>query len=462
MDCYVTARELIEARGLIVRHQTVLAAVSGGPDSMAMLEILGALAPEMGFTLAAAHFDHHIRPHGERERRLVERRCAALGVPFCAGEADVPARSRRARTGIEEGARAARYEFLESAARAMGASVVALGHTRNDQVETVMHHLIRGTGLRGLAGMPVRRGIWIRPVLACPGEELRRLCRARGVRYAIDPSNRDTSFLRNRIRRILLPLLRRRFNPSIDESLLRLASNAAATLESFEASLRTRLPHARRDGSVSIDVRLARDLTDLELYLFLDLILRERLGIFQDYAKVHYDALCALVRSGRSGRALHLPRGLRARREHSTVRLEIERPGPSESPLLPEIVLPGPGRYELPGWGMRVTLAAGPPPADRTARPRSASLAGVVFPLLVRTRRPGDRLVPFGMSGSRKLSDIMIDRTVPLSERDRLPVFEDAGGIVWVPGVVSAERTRIGPAVRRVLTIALEALRRPR
>ena len=388
----------------------------------------------------------------------MERRCAALGIPFCSGAADVPARSRRARTGIEEAAREARYEFLETTAGRTSAAAVALGHTRDDQVETVLHHLIRGTGLRGLAGMPARRGVYIRPVLACAGAQMRSLCRERGVRYAVDPSNRDTSFLRNRIRRVLLPLLRRRFKPAIDEAVIRLAANAAATLETFESSLRPRLPERRADGSVVLDAVEAGRLTDLELYLLVDLILRERLDLYRDIGKVHHDKLGALIRAGRSGAALHLPRGLRAVREHSTVRFALERPGASVPAPPPEMILHGPGRYELPGWGIAVTVATGPPPPQRTAGPRSAALAGIAFPLLVRQRRRGDRLVPFGMSGSRKLSDILIDRAVPLHERDRLPVFTDRSGIVWVPGIVAAERTRIGPSTRRAVMIRIEEL----
>lgn len=458
MDCHVTAREFIETHGLIERGTTVLAAVSGGADSMAMLEILGVLAPEAGFSLAAAHFDHRIRAEGGRERRLVERRCERLGIPFCAGEGDVPARSRRDRTGLEEAARAARYEFLEEAAARTGASTVALAHTRDDQVETVLHHLIRGTGLRGLAGILPRRGIWIRPVLGCRGSDLVALCRERGIRYAVDPTNRDVSFLRNRIRRVLLPMLRRRFNPAIDDALLRLAANASETLESVESALRPRLPRAGRDGTVSFDAREAAGMTGLELHIFIDLLLRERLGIFRDIDKVHRDAIAALVRSGRSGSSLHLPRGLRARREHATVRLGREEPG-GGAPPPPELVLAGPGRYELPGWGLTAEIRAGPPPADATAGPRRAWLGGISFPLRVRPRRSGDRLVPFGMRGRRTLGDIMIDRAVPLGERDRLPVFEDAAGIVWVPGVVAAERTRIGPATRRAVAISLEPAR---
>jgi len=455
MRCIETVRVWIERHNLIDPGSTVLAAISGGPDSMAMLEILGRLAPELGFTLAAAHFDHGIRAESERERRLVERRCASLGIPLFAGRGEIPARARASRTGLEEAARRARYEFFAAVAPQAGAESVALGHTRDDQVETVLHHIVRGAGLRGLAGMPVRRGIIIRPVLDCTGEQLRALCRRLGIRYAIDRSNRDTTFLRNRIRRILLPLLRRRFNPAVDAALVRLAETARATQAAFEPAVRELLPASRRDGSVLLEARAADGIDDLQLHLLVETLLRERLGIFQDLDKVHFDALRALIRAGHSGRTLHLPHGLRVAKEHGAVRFTRAAVRPPPPPR--EVVFAGYGRFELPGWGFTISISRAPAArADRTAGSSAALLAGISFPLRLRTRRPGDRLVPFGMRGSRKLSDIMIDRKIPVSERNRAPVFEDRRGIVWVPGVVAAERTRIGPPARFATSISID------
>lgn len=457
MCCIRTVRAWIEKHRLIEPGSTVLAAVSGGPDSMAMLEILAELAPSLEFALAAAYFDHGIRPESAREQRLVERRCAALGIPLYTGCGKVPARAKKTRTGLEEAARGARHEFLAALAPRAGAAAVALAHTRDDQVETILHHIIRGTGLRGLAGMPVRRGIIIRPVLACSGEQLRSLCRRRGVRYAIDRSNRDTAFMRNRIRRVLLPLLRRRFNPAVDAALLRLADNAAATTGACEQQVRELFPARGCPDDVQLAADTAAALAEPQLQLLVDLLLRERLGIFQDIDKVHFDAVKSLIRSGRSGKTLHLPQGLRVTREHGLLRFFREAkvaPGPP-----PDALLPGCGRFSLPGWGLEVRVTAVPAPGGAgAAGTETALLAGVSFPLRVRTRRSGDRLVPFGMTGSRKLSDIMIDRKIPLRERNRVPVFEDRLGIVWVPGVVAAERTRIFESARAAPAVRLEIL----
>jgi tRNA(Ile)-lysidine synthase len=225
MSCIDTVRDYILAHNLIPPSSRVLAAVSGGPDSMALLTILSELSHEMHFELAAAYYDHGIRSEAARERALVERYAAGLSVPLFLGSGSVPAEARRMKKGIEETARLLRYRFLEETAIVWKADAVALGHTRDDQAETILHHLIRGSGWRGLRGMPPRRGLFVRPLLACGRAELRALLKNHRVRYAIDRSNLDDAYFRNRLRNRLIPYLRRNFNPSMPEALLRLSEN---------------------------------------------------------------------------------------------------------------------------------------------------------------------------------------------------------------------------------------------
>ncbi len=451
MDCTDSVRDWIIENGLINRGDRVTAAVSGGPDSMAMLSILHGLSSGMGYTLSAAYLDHQIRKGTQRERRIVERWCGRLGIPLFTGEANVPALAKKGRIGLEEAAREARYGFLEKF------GIVALGHNSDDQVETVLHHLIRGTGIRGLAGMPVRRGTFIRPVMCCTGRELKEHCRARGIGYAVDPSNRDITFLRNRIRHSLLPALRRDFNPAVDDAVIRLAGSARDGLAALSEGIGRILPVTADDGSVTLDTRMAGDLSDYRLYLLVDAILRERLGVYRDIGRTHYEAVASLIRSGRSGKRTSLPHGIEVTIEHGTVRFERSIEG--RGPILPPdgILLPGDGDFELPGWQMTVSVNT----AARQDRPpyqssgKSAALAGVSFPVRVRPRQDGDRLIPFGMKGTKKLSDIMIDAKIPLRSRGAIPVFEDRGGIIWVPDLVTAERTRITGASRKITAIRI-------
>ncbi|HER43342.1 MAG TPA: tRNA lysidine(34) synthetase TilS, partial [Candidatus Eisenbacteria bacterium] len=316
MDCRDRVRHWIIENGLIGRGDRITAAVSGGPDSMAMLSILHQLSAELGFSLSAAYLDHRIRKGTRREKRIVEIWCGRFGIPLVAGEADVPALARREKTGLEEAAREARYRFLD------GFEKVALGHNSDDQVETVLHHIIRGTGLRGLAGMPVMRGRYIRPVLCCTGAELKAYCRAGGIAYAIDRSNSDTAFLRNRIRHRLLPAVRRDFNPAVDEALLRLAGNAREGLAALSDGIADLVPAGAADGSVTLDASLARGLSEHRLYLLIDTVLRDRLGVFRDIGRTHFNAVAGLIRAGRSGKRTTLPHGVRVTVEHGSVRFE--------------------------------------------------------------------------------------------------------------------------------------------
>ncbi len=451
MNCTDKVIDWIKENRLINRGDQITAAVSGGPDSMAMLSILHKLSSPLGFTLSAAYLDHRIRKGTLRERRIVERWCGRLGIPLFTGEKDVPALAKQGKIGLEEAAREARYEFLERF------GTVALGHNSDDQVETVLHHIIRGTGIRGLAGMPVRRGSLIRPVMCCTGDELKMYCRTRSIGYAIDSSNSDISFLRNRIRHRLLPLLRRDFNPAVDEAVIRLAGNAREGLSALNEGIGKFVPATAADGSVTFDASTARDFSDYRLYLLVDSILRERFGVYRDIGRVHFDTVTGLIRTGSSGRKTTLPHGIRVTIEHGSVRFEPpSTPGGPEIP--PDgILIPGDGDFDLPGWNMTVSIRT----VSRTdvsplpSMEGSSSLAGVSFPVRIRPRRDGDRIVPFGMKGTKKLSDIMIDAKVPLRDRGAIPVFEDGEGIIWVPGLVTAERTRITGSSRNVIDFLL-------
>ena len=455
MKCTRKAARWIEKHGLIEPGSRVIAAVSGGPDSMALLELLRELRREMGFTLGAAHFDHRIRSGSARERTLVERYCSSAGIPLFSGEEDVPALARKRKIGLEEAARITRYRFLERAAAGWLADRVALGHTRDDQIETVLHHIIRGSGWRGLAGMQPRRGIFIRPLLEITRAEIIGLLRSRGIMYAIDKSNKDNRLLRNRIRNLLLPYLRRNYNPAIDDAVVRLAENAAEGWNALTRSIEEAPPSAK--GEVKIPLASLEPLSDYELYLLIDRMLRDRFGIMQDITKRHFDSAKKLIRSGQSGGKVLFPHGIELLREHRTLVAGRRESLDAARPLPEEALLPGDGIFPLPAWNTTVTIETIDAvfPAPSTDR-HEAFLATVLFPLRIRRRRPGDRIIPLGMKGRKKLSDLFIDAKVPQRRRDLTPVIEDSKGILWVPGLAISERARITQRTRRVVHITLK------
>jgi tRNA(Ile)-lysidine synthase len=426
---------------------------------MAMTEILLELSGEVGFTLKAAHLDHGIREESGGEKELVETYCLEKGLNLTAGTADVPAEASRSGTGIEEAAREVRYAFLRKAAAGSGASKVALGHTRNDQAETVIHNVIRGSGLKGLAGMPAARDIFIRPVLCCGREELIRYLEDRVIRYSIDSSNFDNSYMRNRIRNTLLPLLRSDFNPSVDDALIRLGENVSETVKASVPAIEAVMEKAeKKEGFVEIPLSGLAGLSDFEVYLLIDSVLKEEFGVFQDIEKCHFDSAKKLIRSARSGSGLELPHGVRIDLEQTRLRIGSGHRTHGEEEEREKIVMHAEGRYELPGAGITVRIekigsAGGRMPFTTDTETYLGSLS---FPVTIRRRLPGDRMTPFGMKGTKKLSDIMIDCKVPLHERRDKLVFEDEVGIFWVPGVTAGERTRINGDEKEIIRISIE------
>ena len=455
MDCVEKTRNWIIKHRLALSDKRLLVAVSGGPDSMAMLVILEELSGEMGFTLAAANFDHGIRAEAKREKRLVTSFCDKLGIPVYTGSGDVPAEALRSGKGIEETARAMRYRFLEEIAAEWHATAIALGHNRDDQAETVLHHIIRGSGWRGLTGMPVKRGVFIRPVLDCTRVELKTFLRERRIRYAVDKSNKDNSILRNRIRNKLLPYLKRNFNPSIDDALIRIQENLHEGWQALSGQGMEIIPVSECDGEIAFSVQEAEKLSDYRIYLLIDTILRDRFGIIQDIEKTHFDAAKKLIRKSLSGNRIQFPHGVVLRKEHGTLTMAFEERSKRKT-VHRKITIQEHGKLFLRSWNLSVSIReVDLPEKDEKSKAGEKCFANIEFPIHVRGRRPGDRLIPFGMKGRKKLSDIFIDRKIPLSSRDRVPVFEDAHGIFWVPGVVTAERMRINADTKKIIYISL-------
>ncbi len=452
MNSVRKVRETIAARGLIEPGSRVVAAVSGGADSTALLVILKELSGEMDLELAAAHLDHRIRRGSAKEQLAVARFASSVDVPLLAGSIDVPAEARKRKIGIEEAARILRYRFLERVAADFGARTVALGHTRDDQVETILHRILRGTGWRGLMGIPPRRGIFIRPLLDCGRSELIDFLEERKIAYITDESNRDEKYYRNRIRNRLLPYLRRHFNPAVDESIGRLQESLEEGWRRLEGPLLGMIPGPEKDGSVRLPLNELNRIGDFEIYLVIDLTLKERFCLFQDFEKKHFDAVKRLVRESQSGKRIALPHGIRIEKDQRSIVVRLK----GDISIVPgELLVPAEGSYRLPFWNLRLEVDSIPPSEAGVWNDREAHFASIRFPIRVRARNAGDRMTPFGMRGRKKLSDIFIDRKIPLGMRDRYPVFEDRGGPFWVPGVATDERTRIKSGTRRVTRMRL-------
>jgi tRNA(Ile)-lysidine synthase len=434
-------RATISKRGLLKGGETVVVAVSGGPDSLALLHALVRLAPELDLSLHVAHFDHRIREGSASDAAFVGRTAARLGLPATLRAADTNDTPKG--LSPEEVARERRYAFLEEVADSVGASRVATGHTLDDQAETVLMRVVTGTGVRGLGGIWPIRGRIVRPLIDARRAETEAFCRALRLKPRRDPTNSDTRFLRNAVRAELLPVIEKRFNARAVEALGRLAdlareddalldeiATSSLTLEPVEGGWRIPIESLRR-----LDPALQRR------------VLRAAARLDSE----HVERVLGLARQGSSGDSIDLPSRLNARVEYGS--LVLGR-APSRPVAVSPVALAVPGTTELPPWvmQMRTWIENSAPaawPDGRTACVLDADKAGKK--LEVRQPRTGDRFRPLGMRHGKKLGDFFTDTKVPRSERRRVALVANDEGIVWVVGHRPDDRFKVTSHTKRYL-----------
>jgi tRNA(Ile)-lysidine synthase len=384
-------RETLPGAVPLPQGARALAAVSGGPDSTALLVWLR----ESHVDVVAAHYDHALRPGSDRDLDHVAALCARLGVPLLDERrtGPVPGGSPQA------AARALRYAFLEGALRASGRDLLCFGHTADDVVEGAVLHLLRGSGLAGMRGMPERRGPILRPLLHVWRSDVEAYLAARGIESLRDPANQAVErYARARVRHFLLPALEAG-RPGLTRTLRAAAGTAARLQDRLEAGAGALVSR----GALRADLRTAPRAVRLEAY-------RQLYARLPGLDRRQLEAMDRLATAGPTGAGLDLPGGLRFRVRPDRVSIDLGNPPP---PVRPELrVRPCPG----------------------CADPHAAHLRPGP-PLTVGFRRPGLRMRPVGAPGSRKLQDILTDARVPRHLRDSLPLVFADDRLAWVPGV---------------------------
>lgn len=458
----------ITKHGLFSAGEHVLVGVSGGADSVCLLFVLNALAPSLRLQLTAAHLNHGIRkPGAAKDEAFVGELAARLGVRLVTQRVHVPRRARNAGVSLEMAAREARYTFFSHWARRTGATTVATAHTADDQAETVLLKLARGagpTGLSGIARETVLRG-WriVRPLLDFSHDEICAFLRSQGVGWREDETNRDVTFLRNRVRHDILPLLEKNLNPAIRQSLIRTAEILAAEDRWLTEISREALRDCRSSvhGALSVSrlnvYRLAARRRVLMLWL------REE-GVPAD--RVDFDLIERLnaLLAGRTGGRTRVGASLVVTRSYDHL-VVAESPSP-EGDVNFRKPLPVPGEISLPEVGIcfRATLGPGVErprggkPGDLPARASISKRAVGRKRLYIRFRRTGDRIKPMGMRGSRKLQDIFVDAKVPRACRSRIPVVECGGEIIWIPGYRVARGWDVRPSEKNAIQICADGI----
>jgi tRNA(Ile)-lysidine synthase len=448
-------KQTIEAHHLFEKGQAVLVALSGGPDSVALLHILGRLRKSYRLRLGAVYVNHNMRPRAaKKEEAFCQQLCDRLGVPLTVVREDVPALAKKLGHGLEEAARDVRYAVFDNLVKAGKYDRVALGHQADDQVETILFRLFRGTGPAGLTGIPVKRAKYVRPLLELTRSEVLTYLKKHSLKWCEDTSNQSLKFRRNWIRHRLLPSLRENLNPKVDFAILALADNLAGDEAYFQAIV---------DRAIRKTVRLTpggKIALVLDTFRRLPVALRQRLLRYclktscVSESTMRREAVLRLDRLAMSGSGeVSLPGQVQAsvagpamylwKRDALAVHMELTF---GQSLNLDRPAVRFTSRLET-----RVRKAASRE-ADRTTVRLDRDK--LVLPLVVRTIRPGDRFRPLGMKGHKKVGDFLTDRKVPRPLRDEILLLCDRQGPVWIVGYEIADRVKIDNRTGKVLKVA--------
>lgn len=454
------AASAIRKYGMLQAGDRVLAACSGGADSTALLHLLAELKGAFQIQVFAAHVHHGLRgADADADARFVRRICDAWHIPLYLQEAQVSVLASKWGISEEAAGRQVRYAFFEALAAEHGFDKIATAHHRGDQAETILHRLIRGTGLKGLGGMaPVRDRRIIRPLLEAHRGEIEDYLAYHAISSRQDETNGDPRYTRNRIRHHLIPLIEREYNPAFTDALLRLAAGARedeACLTQFAQEAYQRIAKPQEQGGTlslegflschpSIQKRLVR-------------ICLQHLDALANVGSIHLSDILILAGQGQSGSSLDLPGGLQVVLEGAFLCFCRRDTGQrADNPVLEAARhLPVPGRME---WGTGVTITAELLPVGPHPRGPACVFidqAQVKGSLKVRSRRSGDVLQPLGMNGTKKLKDLFIDRKIPQSLRDSIPLIVDGDTIVWVAGVQLSDRYKVTEHTQRVIRLTL-------
>ena len=453
-------KDTIRKYGMLNAGDRVVVAVSGGPDSVCLLSALQVLAKDLNLTLHIAHLDHMFRgKESAGEALFVEGLAKKLNIAATVERADVPAFCRERGLPAQAGAREIRYGFFARVAEKVRADRIATGHTATDQAETLLMRLMRGAGVSGLSAIPPKRGNVIRPLVEVAREEILDYLRAIGQEYAIDPSNAKPLYTRNRIRTDVLPVLRQ-FNPRIVETLAAEAALLRDEDEAIEAYL-TQLIKGMLDQEEDVIAIKRAEFNALPpafrrrmFRLAADLIGADSSGL----SMVQVDEALGFIADSQTGRAMHLPHGLRVEREYNRFNLSLTQ-GAEHFPH--DVAVPGMTSVPELGIDIESTLSDGVGPADdKNYRWQALFDYDKIKPLLtLRARRPGDRFLPAGMGGrSKKLQDYLVDEKVPRRKRDLVPLLCSGEDILWVVGFRTDERFLPRPDTKKVLVVRVKKM----
>lgn len=450
-DIVDKVEQAVIAHNLLNKGDRVVIALSGGPDSVALLHLLIALRAKFDLDLAAVHLDHAIRPNSAKDREFCSQLCRNLKIKFYSKRMDIPALAKRRRLSLEEAGRKARYAYLESISSQHGYSKIATGHTFNDNIETILFNIARGCGLEGLSGIPRMRGKIIRPLLDLEKDELSSWLRSKKVKFVHDITNRSLVYSRNRIRLKVLPELEK-INPAARRNIARLSEIATEELEYLSVRVVSAYEEMLLEsgkGKIVLDLgKLVQYDKSLRKKVLLQAI--KRSGVETGSISSQSVNRALNIVEGKSGGKAPLGKGILIEKSQGRIAIFIKSSQPGK------IALHIPGITKVPAQNcfIEARIIKRDDIESLNKGMRNAYLdLNDMSDMAIRFPQKGDKIRPLGMDGHRLLSDIFIDRKIPEYERETIPLIVSGNEIAWIAGVMISDDFKITEKTQEVLNL---------
>ena len=453
-------------------------ATSGGPDSVALLHVMARIAEDLNLTLIIIYLNHGLRgEESDSEDEFVRRLGESMKILVESRKISIPSIREKEKGSLEDVCRKERYKFFEEVVKNYHLNKIALGHNLNDQAETVVIKFLRGSGLEGLRGiLPVRDGIYVRPLLEVSREEILFFLREERAEYITDSSNMDNRYLRNRIRNELIPELKEFYNPRLVENVGRMSNILRLENDFIEKCVDEILSDwsiNSYEEEVKIDIPNLKSLHPALQFRVIKTILDDISSSKKGIGYIHVKSVIDLIEGGRPNGLLDLPADVAIRREYDNlVILKNERFDRKVlSPLTMNngknkgrkgdkrkvsdyyyhIEIPCSVNIEETGMKIAFDLMDAGPLDYSSWSTVFIDYSVISFPLGIRNIRPGDRIQPFGLKGTKKVKSFFIDEKIPGKERGRIPLLVDQESVLWIPGVKLSDRARVTNRTEKVL-----------
>ncbi len=460
-DLVNKAAATIKKYSMLSGGEKILTGLSGGPDSVCLLHVLNNMKDKLTLDLNAIYIDHGLRP-GETDMEIAfcKNLCENLKVPFVTRSIDVKTYAGEQKMNVQEAARQLRYNVFDEVSYEINARKVALGHTADDQAETLLMRLFRGSGPTGLSGIPPVRKNIMRPLIEIGKKEIESFLDDQKIDFIIDSSNKKKDYLRNRIRLSLVPMLRE-FNPDIIMTLSKTASIFRDEEKYFEILVTKtlmKLISRKTDSRVELFLTPFEVMDKVIIRRVLRRVIDETRGL-RGISFIHIEDIIDLIKSGRPGDRVYLPRGIRVIKEYSILNLTSEPPVTLDTYTL---TVPGETVLKEAGVLIKASIMAAPSEAS-VAGPRAYSALfdaeKLILPLIARPRKNGDFFFPLGFGKRKKLQDFFVDEKVPRDERDKIPLITSGEDIIWVLGYREDERFKVTEGTKNAIKLEAKKIR---